>query len=206
LTKEEYLFNPSWASSLSYWRTCNYKMPDNMKDVREDEFSEELLLEFNDEPYFKLTHDLQVVDDYEIPSNYEFINCSSEDYSKHIRSCYPDEFISVEDLEEYKKGPLYDGDLWLCLYDKEREEILATGIAELDPDIKEGYLDWIQVSKAYRRRGLGRVIVLELLRRLHKKADFATVSGRVKNDSKPEVLYEACGFKDKVIWHILTKK
>lgn len=206
MTKEEYLLIPSWATSLSYWRTCNYKMPDNMKEVREGEFSEELLLDYNDEAYFKLSYDLKVVEDYQIPSNYEFINCSSEDYSKHIKSCYLEEFISAEGLEEYKKSPLYDEDLWLCLYDKENQEIAATGIAEFDSDIREGYLDWIQVSESYRRRGLGRVIVLELLKRLKGKADFVTVSGRVNNNSHPEALYEACAFKNKVIWHILTKK
>ena len=44
-------------------------------------------------------------------------------------------------------------------YDKKNDAIVATGIAEFDDVIKEGYLDWIQVSEQYRRQCLGKAIV-----------------------------------------------
>ncbi len=85
-------------------------------------------------------------------------------------------------------------------------ELVASGIAGLDQNIGEGILEWIQVSPAYRRRGLGRYLVCELLSRMDGKADFVTVSGQVDNQSRPELLYESCGFQDRVVWHILTRK
>ena len=82
--------------------------------------------------------------------------------------------------------------------------IVATGIGELDKRIGEGVLEWIQVSSGYRRKGLGRFLVCELLCRMQERAAFVTVSGRMKNASKPDALYQACGFTDPVIWHVLS--
>jgi len=45
------------------------------------------------------------------------------------------------------------------LLKKKNDAIVATGIAEFDDEIKEGYLDWIQVSEQYRRQCLGKAIV-----------------------------------------------
>ena len=45
---------------------------------------------------------------------------------------------------------------------------MATGIAELDREIGEGVLEWIQVSKDYRRRELGSYLVCELLIKISK--------------------------------------
>jgi hypothetical protein len=44
------------------------------------------------------------------------------------------------------------------------------------------------------------------LRRLKEKPSFVTVSGRINNKTKPEKLYESCGFEDKVLWYILMEK
>ena len=37
-------------------------------------------------------------------------------------------------------------------------------------------------------------------------ADFATVSGKVDNETNPEALYRKCGFVGNDVWHILHKK
>ncbi|KXB72468.1 hypothetical protein [Peptoniphilus sp. DNF00840] len=44
------------------------------------------------------------------------------------------------------------------------------------------------------------------MRRFKEKTSFVTVSGRINNKTKPEKLYESCGFEDKVLWHILMEK
>lgn len=92
-----------------------------------------------------------------------------------------------------------------AVVDSATEKIAASGIAELDAEIGEGVLEWIQVSPAYRRRGLGEAIVRELLGRLKPMADFVTVSGRMNNETRPELLYKKCGFGDMVIWHVLMR-
>ena len=48
-------------------------------------------------------------------------------------------------------------------------------------------------------------IVKELLWRGREYAKFATVSGKVENETKPEALYRKCGFTGNDVWHILHK-
>jgi GNAT superfamily N-acetyltransferase len=81
----------------------------------------------------------------------------------------------------------------------------ALGIAEFDPMIDEGSLEWIQVLPAYRGRGLGQQIVFELLNLLHGKAAFTTVAGQVDNPTYPERLYRRCGFDGDDYWWVLRK-
>ena len=84
-------------------------------------------------------------------------------------------------------------------------KIVASGIAELDVEIKEGILEWIQVSPEYRGKGLGKFVVNELLWRMKDKVEFVTVSGKVDDFTNPRGLYIACGFTDEVIWHVMRK-
>ena len=206
MDKKEYLEKPTAASALSFWKVCNFKTPDNIKVLNENEFNPGLLETYTDEVYFKLVHHLNDVGKQFISDDFIFAEASTADFVNHINSCYEGEGLTVSELESYKKRPVYDEELWICLYDKKNDAIAATGIAEFDNNIKEGYLDWIQVSEQYRGQGLGKTIVYELLRRLSKKASFVTVSGRVDNKTKPDKLYESCGFEDKILWHILRGK
>lgn len=206
MEKQEYLANPAGTSALSFWKTCNFNNPAHIKVLNEDEFNPSLLETHTDEVYFKLVHYLEDINEQFKSNEFIFVKASTEEFVNHINSCYEKEGITLSELESYKSKPVYDEDLWICLYDNINHAIAATGIAEFDREIKEGYLDWIQVSEEYRGQGLGKAIVYELLRRLKKKANFVTVSGRVDNKFKPEKLYESCGFKNKVLWHILTEK
>ena len=74
-----------------------------------------------------------------------------------------------------------------------------------DSEIKEGILEWIQVSPEYRGVGLGKFIVNELLWRMKDKAEFVTVSGKADNPTNPRNLYIACGFSGEEIWHVMRK-
>ena len=106
-------------------------------------------------------------------------------------------------MKQYKKRNVYSPDLWIGLKENDSGKLVATGIAEFDQEIKEGVLEWIQVSPEFRRRGLGRFVVNELLIRLVKRADFVTVSGRMNNPNNPYALYLNCGFETPVIWHVV---
>lgn len=204
--KAAYLNDPCGTSSLPYWKSGVAKIPESMKILREDEFSVEVLERYQDDPYFKLRHDLSELKREEIPHGFRLVKATSVDYVRHISICYDRERVTVQDLERLKEHFTYDPVLWIALEDMISGELVATGIAGVDLEIREGILEWIQVSPAYRRRGLGRYLVCELLSRMVGKANFATVSGRVNSQSKPELLYESCGFQDRVIWHILTRK
>lgn len=99
--------------------------------------------------------------------------------------------------------PLYG---WQLRITKQTDEVVATGIAELDKEVGEGVLEWIQVSEQYRGYGLGKYVVLELLWRMKENATFATVSGQCNNPTNPEALYRKCGFTGSDVWHVLRKR
>ncbi len=206
MEKKEYLANPTGASALSFWKTCNFNNPAHIKVLNENEINPSLLETHTDEVYFKLVHYLEDIDEQFKSDEFIFVKASTEEFVNHINSSYEEEGLTVNELESYKSRPVYDEDLWICVYDNINHAIAATGIAEFDREIKEGYLDWIQVSEEYRGQRLGKTIVYELLKRLKEKASFVTVSGRVNNKTQPEKLYESCGFESKVLWHILTEK
>lgn len=206
MNKIEYKNNPTRSSSLSYFKTLNFRLPENIKVLRDDNFSQLLLDDYNDEKYFKLVHYLENIENIAIDSQFFFDKCVESEIIKHINDCYNSESISLEDVENYRKMANYDECLWICIRHKKTFEIVASGIADFYEDIREGHLDWIQVSEKYRRKGLGKAIVNKLLELMKDKADFATVSGKVDNTTNPEKLYLSCGFKEECIWHILTKK
>ena len=86
--------------------------------------------------------------------------------------------------------------------DQTTKNPVALGIAEIDAQIREGSLEWIQVLPAYRGMGIGKSLVQELLFRLEKRANFTTVAGEVGNSTHPEALYRACGFEGNDIWWV----
>lgn len=101
--------------------------------------------------------------------------------------------------------PVYTKRLWLWIVDAQRGRRVALGIAELDPDIPEAALEYIQVLPAHRRRGLGAALVNELLARAHSQVAFTTVSGELANPWNPAALYRHCGFTGDDVWWVLRR-
>lgn len=203
---EQYLRNPCRAASIPYWKEMGISVPENMKILHEDDFCPKLLEQYVDEPYFRLKHDLQDLTPRVVPDGYSLCEASIEEFAEHIGKCYDDIGVTAAELGSYAERVVYCPELWLALRDDASGEIAATGIGELDPEMGEGVLEWIQVSQAHRGRGLGSWVVSQLLWRMKGKAKFATVSGRCGNLSNPEVLYRRCGFTGSDIWHVLRKR
>ena len=206
LTKEQYLANPCKASSIPYWKAKSITIPDGMKILHQDEYDDAENQHFVDEPYFRLIHNLKGLVEPVLPQGYSPCTATLSEYASHISSCYEEIGITEEELQRYTLRPVYDAALWLAVKDECTGTIVATGIAELDREIGEGVLEWIQVSEGYRGKGLGSFIVSELLWRMKDKADFVTVSGQCNNPTKPERLYRKCGFGGNDVWHILRKE
>lgn len=206
LTRKQYLENPCRAASIPYWKTACIAIPDNMKIVHDSEFDTELLKRYHDEPYFRLQHSMLEVEPVSLPEGYSLQEASVPDFVEHINSCYEDLGITVPEMQRNLLREQYNSELWLAVKEGCRGKIVATGIAELDREIGEGVLEWIQVSKDYRRRGLGSYLVSELLWRMRKAAKFVTVSGKCNNPDYPERLYRKCGFWGNDVWHILRER
>lgn len=205
ITKEEYLASPCKAASIPYWKAKSITIADDMVILHRDEFNRSECQQYFDEPYFRLIHTLQGLSAPTLPTGYSIYSATLSDFAAHINGCYDKIQIDKEELHSYLTHPVYDADLWIAVKDNHTGVIIATGIAELDQEIGEGILEWIQVSKNYRRKGLGKYIVSELLWRMREKANFATVSGQCNNTTNPEKLYRCCGFAGSDIWHVLKK-
>ena len=204
MTAEEYVSNPCRASALPFWKTERLIMPQNMLVVCDDEF-DPAIHTGADTPYFKLIHDLKRVEPPRLPAGFRLSSCDTADFARHIEKCYSDIGVTEGELSAYRTRFVHDPALWVCVREIGSGALAATGIAELDPRIGEGALEWIQVSPEYRRGGLGRSIVNELLSRLSTRAAFVTVSGRADDPLKPVLLYKACGFTGETLWHVIRE-
>ena len=200
---EAYKKDPCRASSLPFWKIEQTVIPSHLRIIRDDEMTENVDAG-TDDPYFKMVHRLNTVSDAALLDGFVLTSADPEELAAHVRECYAAERVTADELRSYTRTAVYDAALWLVVRDGATGRIAASGIGALDTRIGEGVLDWIQVSPAYRRKGLGTFIVCELLRRMRGKAAFVTVSGRINNPTKPMALYQACGFTDPVIWHVLS--
>lgn len=206
ISNDEYLRDPCRMASIPYWKAVRVPVPENMKILHADDFYPQLLEQYTDEPYFRLRHDLHGLSAPQIPHGFSLCEATPAEFCAHISQCYADIGITAAGLQSYIARPVYDAALWLAVKDDHTGKIVATGIAELDREIGEGILEWIQVSGEYRSRGLGSYIVAELLWRMKDSAQFATVSGQCHNPTNPEAMYRKCGFTGNDIWHILKKR
>lgn len=204
---DEYLNSPCSSLSIPYWKSKVIKIPQNIKIVHHSDFYGELLNDYYDERYFRLIHYLDDIDD-EMSNEFFVKTADLSDIQlivETINNCYSDLSVSYEQIFSYTKTKVYDSNLWILVYEVKTNQIVGCGIADFDSEVKEGILEWIQVLPEYRGRKIGKLIVNQLLCRM-KNADFATVSGKVNNVTKPEKLYRQCGFVGNDIWHILYKK
>ena len=206
ITKKQYLANPCRQSSIPYWKTKNMMLPEGIIILHHDYFNESKYYQYINEPYFRLFHSLENLSPPQMPEGFVSCDITLKEYADHINSCYDDIGISESELYRYTMRSMYNAKLWIAVKDKQSGTIVATGIAELDREIDEGVLEWIQVSEEYRRCGLGFYLVSELLWRMRCLASFATVSGRCNNATNPERLYRKCGFIGTDVWHVLRKR
>ena len=206
IKRQDYLQNPCKVSSLPYWKTKNISVPDGMLVLHDEQYRCGGFDEYEDERYFRLLHDLNNLQKPVLPHGYMLIHATANEYTAHINDCYTDLSVTEEYIRSCTNHPVYSDELWIAIADIETKEIVASGIAEFDEGIGEGTLEWIQVTETYRGKGFGQFVVRELLWRMKEKAAFVTVSGKVDNMTKPEILYRKCGFTGNDIWHILRRK
>lgn len=205
---EKYLKNPCESLSIPFWKNINISTPTNMLIIHQKEFSKNDYLGYTDEPYFRLYHSLEQIEETTL-DGFIIKTALKEDipfFVDVINRSYTNLTVTYEQLVGYTETKVYDSNLWVLVLDKTNSDIVGCGIAELDKELREGIIEWIQVLPEYRSKKIGQFIVNELLKRLSQVADFATVSGKINNPTQAEMLYRKCGFTGTDIWHILTAK
>ena len=206
MTLQDYLRDPCGALSIPYWKSKTVQVPPFMRIVHQRDFDAAAYATYTDEPYFRLKHDLRTI----APADGRFRCRRAEEddlplLAEIINRSYTDLSVTVAQLAGDRATPAYDADLWLIALDGATGSPVGCGVADFDPEAREGVLEWIQVLPEHRGRGAGQFIVNELLLRMAGKADFATVSGKVNNATNPEGLYRRCGFAGEDVWHILMQ-
>ena len=204
--KQQYLRNPCGTLATAYWKEKAFAKPPGIKIMHEKNGTTHA--ENKGTKYFRLIHRMAEYPKAIMPSGYTFqhVNLPSEAalVADIINRCYEGYAQTSESVLKWMAYPVFLASLWVYVWDREKNAPAALGIADFDASINEGSLEWIQVLPAYRGKGLGKAIVLELLDRLHGMANFVTVSGEVDNASNPEALYRKCGFTGDDIW-VVTK-
>ncbi len=208
ITLTEYLNNPCSTLSIPCWKAKTITIPPNMMILHDGDFSSDILSEYTDEKYFRLYHSLKDIPEI-VTDDFEITTATRRDIKtivQIINSSYTDISVNKELIKSYTQTPVYDENLWIMIKEKATKKIVGCGLADYDTEAKELVLEWIQVLPEYRGKKIGQLIVTELLNRMKDVANFATVSGKVDNSTKPELLYRKCGFIGNDVWHIMRKK
>lgn len=160
------------------------------------------------ESFFRIIHKGEPPS-YNCPPQYHYVTAVPEgDYkviAEMIRACYPGSTMTGEEVRGWIDHPVYDPSLWIWVHETATGRPVGLGIAELDPQIREASLEWIQVLPEEQGKGLGKAIVAEILRRVSGQVFFTTVSGAEDNLTHPERLYRRCGFTGSDVWWLLVK-
>lgn len=128
ITLQSYLRDPCGTTSIPYWKYKTVAVPPNMKIVHQRELDAKLLAEYNDEPYFRLYHDLKNVRKTTVPE-VEIVPGSAylSEFVRLINGSYTDICVTAEQMESCRHTPVYCPDLWLLLREKKTKTILAGG-------------------------------------------------------------------------------
>lgn len=59
ISLQNYLDDPCGTASIPYWKQKGLAVPENMKIIHERDYSNEMFRDNNDEPYFRLYHNLK---------------------------------------------------------------------------------------------------------------------------------------------------
>ncbi len=105
----------------------------------------------------------------------------------------------------WMQDPVFAPDLWVWITDQRTGLPAGLGIAELDRDLGEASLEWIQVVPEYRGQGLAKALVSHLLGQIGPRARLVTVSGEADNPSDAEHLYRRCGFAGSDVWWVVRR-
>ncbi len=159
--------------------------------------------------YFRIIHRARAIPAVKLPSGFRIVNVNvdteADAVAELIGKCYDNLHPSAESIRSWANHPVFDRSSWIWVIDEKKNTPVGLGIAEVDPTIPEASLEYIQVLPEYRRRGLGKCIVSELLSRLHGCVAFTTVSGEVKNHTNPEAFYRSSGFRGDDVWWLFRR-
>ncbi|MCK5388046.1 MAG: GNAT family N-acetyltransferase [Candidatus Izimaplasma sp.] len=209
ITKEQYLNNPCRTLAIPYYKYISMPKRNNPRVVNDMDFSEKKAVSRNHQRFFRLIHNMSDILNTNL-NGFSFVKVNIEkDISiivRIINNSYTDIKVTKEKILNLTKIAVFLNDLWIFIRDDKSNEYVGLGIADYDHNCNEVILEWIQVLPEYRKKGLGKNLILHILKTAPKDAMFATVSGDYDNPTNPQGLYLKCGFTGNNIWHVIWKE
>lgn len=104
LSLQSYLNDPCGTISIPYWKQKRVIVPDNMQIVHERNMPHHAFDDYNDEPFFRLYHDLKNVRQTAI-SEVEIVqaNQAVDEFVQLINASYNDLSVTAEQMEGYQQ-------------------------------------------------------------------------------------------------------
>lgn len=163
------------------------------------------------QPYFRLRHDHTQLAPPALPAGFRFdvvqLDKERDRVLAMIAHAEAAHTPAANTVESWMQPPVFGADLWL--WAKDASIGLPVGLAAgvFDHAIGEVALQWVQVMPAYQRRGIGRALVDELLRRAAERARFSTVTGAFDFHQRenPGAFFRASGFSGQDVWWLLGR-
>ncbi len=176
--------------------------------IHQDYINRILLEDFSEvQRYFRIYRDMTEIPKIQMPEGFKIMDVDAENeadkVSKLIYRCYDNIKPGEEEVLSWTDHLVFDENLWVWIRDMKEEQYAGLGIAEIDKTVPEASLEWIQVAPEYHGKGLGKLIVYELLDRVNERVEFVTVSGEFDSENNPKGFYESCGFVGNDIWYVL---
>ncbi len=123
-----------------------------------------------------------------------------EDLARLIRETESRMSLPAAAVRSWRDGPAFDPALWLWVRERATGIPVAVGVANYYAPVRETDLDWIYVLPAHQGRGVGRMLIAELIARSRERSDTIRVSGQADG------FYMKCGFRPASRWLIVRRK
>lgn len=122
---QSYLNDPCGTASLPYWKEKRIAVPGNMKIIHDRDLPNGKFNNYNDEPYFRLYHDLKNIKET-ARSEIEIVQTNQADpFVRLINASYTDLSVTAAQIEAYQQTPVYCPDLWVLLQEKQSGAVIA---------------------------------------------------------------------------------
>ncbi len=159
--------------------------------------------------YFRANLPTPEAADGSIPPGYAISNFDPERdleaASRLMNAAYPSlhQLMTPEKLRRMAEAPYHDPRQWFFLVETNSSQPVGFAIVGYCSELREGFIDWIEVLPRLRHRGFGSILTRECIRRLRDRASFITAQGSLDAPFVHGDLYEKCGFERIRQWTIL---
>lgn len=133
------------------------------------------------------------------------VPAEAQQVAELLCACYAWLRLDAATVRRWAALPVFAAEGWVWAVDTASGAPIGLGIADIDPAMGEGAIEWLQVLPAHRGRGIGAALVGALLDRLAPRSAFVTVAGECANPTQPERLYRRCGFSGADVWWFLSR-